>query len=226
MNLRQIPAIAVVLIDTDVFPLNESSLQGADIIELRVDMFENIQNIEQIFATAKKKFNLPMLCTIRAPKEGGKKEIPNRLSIYEKLTPYCDFFDIEIFSEESRTLRQKTLQNNIKLILSYHRFDLTPSVEDLEKVFEEGKKLGADIVKIATMVNEIEDAEKLLYFTIKYKKDNVIVIGMGEKGRLTRIVNPVFGSLITYASLNTTSAPGQIYLPNMVKIFKEIGIRK
>ncbi|MDI1470921.1 type I 3-dehydroquinate dehydratase [Thermodesulfovibrio sp. 1176] len=226
MNLKQIPAIAVVLIDTDVFSLNESSLEGADLIELRVDMFENIQKIEQVFATAKKKFNLPMLCTIRSLKEGGKKEIPDRLSIYEKLTPYCDFFDIEIFSEGSRTLRQKTLQNNIKLILSYHRFDLTPSVEDLENVFEEGKKLGADIIKISTMVNEIEDAEKLLYFTIKHKKDNVIVIGMGEKGRLTRIVNPVFGSLITYASLNTTSAPGQIPLPYMVKIFKEIGIRK
>lgn len=226
MNLKQIPAIAVVLNDKDVFSLNKSSLEGADLIELRVDMFENIQKIEQVFATGKKKFNLPMLCTIRSPKEGGNKEIPDRLSIYEKLTPYCDFFDIEIFSEEIADLRKISFQDNIKLILSYHRFDLTPTLEDLEKVLEEGKKLGADIVKIATMVNDIEDVEKLLYFTIKHKKENIIVIGMGEKGRLTRIVNPVFGSLITYASLNTTSAPGQIPLPYMVKIFKEIGIRK
>lgn len=225
MNLKHIPAIALVLNDVDVFSLNESSLEGADLIELRVDMFENLQKIEKVFVAAKKKFNLPILCTIRSPKEGGKKEIPNRLNLYQQLIPYCDFFDIEIFSLEIADLRKISFQNNIKLIASYHRFDLTPPLIDLEKVFEEGKKFAADIIKIATMVNDIGDAEQLLYFTIKHKKDNIIVIGMGDKGRLTRIVNPVFGSLITYASLNTTSAPGQIPLPDMVKIFKEIGIR-
>lgn len=226
MISKQLPAIAVVLTDRDVLSLEENSLKDADLIELRVDMFDNIEEVESVFAIAKRKFKLPVLCTVRSPEEGGKKEVPDRLSIYEKLIPYCDFFDIEIFSKEARILRQLSSQNNIKLIASYHRFDLTPEEKELENVFEEGMKLKADIVKIATMINKKEDIERLLLFLLKHKKDKLIVIGMGEQGRVTRIIYPVFNSLITYASLREASAPGQISLQSMVSIFREIGIRK
>ncbi|MEN2985864.1 MAG: type I 3-dehydroquinate dehydratase [Thermodesulfovibrionaceae bacterium] len=226
MFLKNIPAIAVVLIDKDVLKLESRSLEGADLLELRVDMFEDLSRTEEIFLIAKKKFRLPLLCTVRSPKEGGKKEIKNRLEIYKRVLPYCNLFDIEIFSEEAKKIKEIIKDENIKLILSYHRFDITPSVEELDRIFEEGKRLNADIIKIATMVNAREDLEKLLIFTLKYKEENIIVVGMGEKGIPSRIINPLFGSLITYAALNTISAPGQIYLQDIVNIFKIFGLRK
>ncbi|MGB9711419.1 MAG: type I 3-dehydroquinate dehydratase [Thermodesulfovibrio sp.] len=218
------PAIAVVLNDRDVLSLNKNLLKEVDLIELRVDMFENIDRVEEIFAIAKEKFGVPLLCTVRAPEEGGKKKFDNRLNIYEKVMPYCDFFDIEIFAEEAKALRQLSKQNNIKLILSYHRFDLTPSEHELEGIFEIGKKLNGDIIKIATMINTKEDVETLTFFLLRHKNDKVIVIGMGENGKITRILFPFFGSLITYASLNLSSAPGQIALQDMINIFKKIGL--
>lgn len=224
--LSNIPAIAVVLTDIDVLSIEREKLSYADLIELRVDMFENLDKVEDIFAITKEKFSLPILCTIRSLKEGGKKPIENRLSIYEKLTPYCEFFDIEFFSDEAFLLRQLSEKNKIKLIGSYHRFDFTPSLDDLERVFEEGMKLNADIIKIATMVNEKKDLETLLVFTLKHKHDKVVVIGMGEKGIPTRVINPVFGSLITYATVNKVSAPGQLSLEDIVSIFRRLGLRK
>ncbi|MGB9891089.1 type I 3-dehydroquinate dehydratase [Thermodesulfovibrio yellowstonii] len=225
MLLQNIPAIAVVLKDKDVLSIPKEELKGADLIELRVDMFEKTENISDIFETAKRKYNLPLLCTIRLPEEGGKREIKNRVEIYQAVIPFCNFFDIEIFSNEAPFLRQLSIKNNITLIGSYHNFINTPSMEQLEEVFDRGKTMGMDIIKIATMVNGKKDMETLLYFTLRHKLDRIIVLGMGQQGIPSRIINPVFGSMITYASLNEISAPGQIHLKDMFHIFKVMGLR-
>lgn len=229
MHLKNIPAIAVVLRDEDVFSIPTEELKEADLIELRVDMFKNTENVESIkdtFALAEKKYNLPLLCTVRSPKEGGKKEIKNRIEIYKKVMPFCKFFDIEIFSEELKSLKDLSLKGDISLIGSYHDFTHTPSIEEMERIFERGIAKGVDIIKIATMVNEKKDMETLLSFTMKHKTDRIIVLGMGQRGIPSRVINPVFGSMITYAALNEVSAPGQIPLKDMVYIFKVLGLRK
>ncbi len=229
MHLKNIPAIAVVLKDEDVLSFSKEELNGADLIELRVDMFqdtENIENITKIFDLAQRKYDLPLLCTVRLPKEGGRKEIKNRLSIYEAVLPFCSFFDIEIFCEEVSLLKELTRKANLSLIGSYHNFEYTPKLDELETVFDIGKKLGIDIIKVATMVNDKKDLETLLLLTLKHKEDKIIVLGMGHKGIPSRIINPVFGSLITYASLNEASAPGQLSLNDVFRIFRILGLRE
>lgn len=226
MLLKNIPAIAVVLTDRDVLSIPQEELKGADLIELRVDMFEKTENISNIFETAKRKYGLPLLCTVRLPEEGGKKEIKNRLDIYKAVLPFCSFFDIEIFSSEASFLRQLVTKTSIVLIGSYHNFSKTPPLEELERVFERGQMLNMDIIKIATMVNRDQDLETLLFFTLRHKVDRIITLGMGQKGIPSRIINPVFGSMITYASFNEVSAPGQIHLKDMMHIFKVMGLRE
>lgn len=225
MFLNNIPAIAVVLKDKDVLSFSEEELRGADIIELRVDMFSETENVRDFFALARRKFGLPLLCTIRLPDEGGKKEIKERVNIYERVLPFCSFFDIEIFSKEALYLRDLTTGSDISIIGSYHNFTHTPPLKELERIFEKGKDIGMDIIKIATMVNEEKDLETLLFFTIRHKNDKIVVLGMGQRGIPSRIINPFFGSLITYASLSEASAPGQLHLKDMVHIFKIMGLR-
>ncbi len=223
--LKNIPAIAVVLRDRDVVSIEKEEILHADLIELRVDLFEDIENIENIFKKAKEKFNLPLLATIRNPLEGGKREFKYREEIFKKVLPYSDFVDLEILSEDTVSIKQLVKEQHKILIASYHRFDVTPSIDELEDVFKNGQRLEADIVKIATMVHNSSDLETLLLFTLKHKRDNIVVIGMGEKGVPSRIINPIFGSLITYAALRESSAPGQINLEDLVTIFKTLGIR-
>lgn len=224
--LKNIPAIAVVLRDIDVLSVEKEEVSQADLVELRIDLFENIDHIEHIFKEAKKKFNLPLLATIRNPSEGGKREFKNRGEIYKRVLPYIDFVDLEIFSGDTLSIKELVKEQDKILITSYHRFDSTPSIGDLEDVFTKGQRLGGDIVKIATMVKNSSDLETLLLFTLKHKRDNIVVIGMGERGVPSRIINPIFGSLITYAALRESSAPGQINLKDLVTIFKTLGIRR
>lgn len=49
-----------------------------------------------------------------------------------------------------------------KVILSSHNFNETPSVEELQAKAEAMRDAGADIVKIATMANDISDAATVL----------------------------------------------------------------
>lgn len=219
------PAIAVVLTDKDVLTLEKDELADADLIELRVDMFEHLENIEEIFISARSKFRIPILATVRIPSEGGQKIFPERIELYQRVLPYIEFADVEIFSEDASSLGKLIRQQNKIMIASYHRFDITPSVEELVKVYEEGKRLDGDIIKISTMVNDIKDLETLLLFTLRYRKNPIIVIGMGDIGKASRIIMPCLGCLITYASLRIKSAPGQISLKDMVYIFRVLGLR-
>jgi 3-dehydroquinate dehydratase-1 len=52
--------------------------------------------------------------------------------------------------------------------------------------------------------------------------DNTIGIAMGELGRYTRVVAPLFGSPITYASLTNESAPGQMDIENTKNIIHSL----
>jgi 3-dehydroquinate dehydratase len=51
-----------------------------------------------------------------------------------------------------------------------------------------------------------------------------VIIGMGEQGRILRIVSPYLGASFTYASLEEgkETAPGQLSMKQMNDIYKVI----
>jgi 3-dehydroquinate dehydratase-1 len=104
------------------------------------------------------------------------------------------------------------------MILSWHNFEDTPSIKFLQGTLDKAKPLG-EIVKIVTMAKDFSDNISILNL-YKYSKPNrLIAFCMGEKGQISRILCPIFGSPFTYASLQGLStAPAQI----MVKELREL----
>jgi 3-dehydroquinate dehydratase-1 len=43
----------------------------------------------------------------------------------------------------------------------------------------------------------------------------MIVLGMGHLGKLSRVISPLLGAYLTFASLNTPTAPGQLSLQEL-----------
>jgi 3-dehydroquinate dehydratase-1 len=124
---------------------------------------------------------------------------------------------------ESKFLKEDFLKyinrDKTKVIVSYHNFDETPPLEELEKTCNQIISQGADILKIATMVNEEDDVRKITDLR-KYIKIPAIIIGMGEKGKLTRVAPDnylTFGAL----SKDEGSAPGQYTIEELVEYFKQ-----
>jgi 3-dehydroquinate dehydratase type I len=100
-----------------------------------------------------------------------------------------------------------------------------PDIEFLDNIFLKGKSLGADIIKIAVVANNNDDLTRLVTFTLKHRSEGLITMAMGDIGLPSRVINPIFGSLITYGYVNKPSAPGQLSIRELMDIFKLLKIR-
>ncbi len=190
--------------------------KGADIVELRVDLFENrsIKRVKECINFAHS-LGLETILTVRSEKEGGKL-VENREGIFLECAPLSDYTDVEL-SERALLLEVKPLAK--KLIVSYHNFERTPPEWVLREVIRESRRYGADIVKVAVMANSYEDTAKLLCVG-KEEEGDKILIAMGEKGKISRIAGFIFGSVITYSYVGEAVAPGQLSLEEALSLRK------
>ncbi|MBF0563718.1 MAG: type I 3-dehydroquinate dehydratase [Nitrospirae bacterium] len=244
------PLIAVPLTDSDVEAVQ--SLEGAHIAELRLDMFSSLNRlldsyyVDHIISTCKEKFGLPVLATCRAKEEGGSHYVPDssRKDILISASHKADAIDVEINSAIAplvvsalRASTAKTVTDTsaavtdtaavvtdtaATIVLSYHDFEKTPQMSTLIEVYEKGKSLGADIIKIAAMARTMDDLRVLTRFILDHSGsgiNDIVVIAMGEMAMSSRLFFPLIGSLFTFASLNTRTAPGQLSLEDVTKFF-------
>jgi 3-dehydroquinate dehydratase-1 len=111
-----------------------------------------------------------------------------------------------------------------KLIVSHHDYERTPDAATLRGLLERCFDSGADLAKIACMVNASRDNARLL--GLLNDEREIVVIGMGAKGRITRIAAPLLGSPFTFASAaaGKETAPGQMDQPSLEKIIRSISV--
>src|SRR3990172_765146 len=215
ITLGQLPAIVGVLTDSDVFMLDKEAVKEADIIELRVDMFENLtfHYVREVFCEAARKFGKPVIGTVRHIHEGGTQFIDDnvRLALYKMVIPFAKAIDIEIQCPLLiSTTRPLCMARNILLIGSYHNFEETPDEASLYSVLNRATALGVDATKLVTTARSYDDMGRLLCFTVKNKSKNLITFAMGNNGMASRVFNPILGSLLTYGYITTPAAPGQL----------------
>jgi 3-dehydroquinate dehydratase-1 len=209
------------LTDKDIYSLDLA--YGADIVELRIDMFSDIsiKGIAHAFIEARKKFILPIIATCRSSSEGGAVTISDnqRINIYNAVIEAADAIDIELNSVIAKDIIDLAIKHNKTTIASFHDFNQTPTLSALEKIYQMGRTLHCDIVKIAVTPNNYSDLRTLTDFTLKYHDKGIVTIAIGELGRTGRLFLPLIGSLFTFASIKTSSAPGQLTIKEFRQFF-------
>ncbi len=210
------PLIAAAASDSDLRMLHAADVKSIGLIELRVDMFKNLSEeyVIKVFQQAKQRFKKPLLCTIRILSEGGKRHIDERRrrSLFEAVAPLSDMLDIEIRSSLFPDIVRLGHANNKPVIASYHNLDKTPADSFFLAMLNKARKASADITKLAVKAATINDVARLLRFTMDHGKENLITISLGTPGRISRVVNPLFGSLITYGYIGKPKADGQMHV--------------
>jgi 3-dehydroquinate dehydratase I len=184
----------------------ENSIKaGADIVEFRIDAMDH-PNPDDVLNIIKD-INHPLIATNRRIDEGGffKGSESERTEILLEAAKHADIIDVEL--ETDLDQMNKIIKVSKSTIISYHDFEKTPQVDILLEVVNRERKLG-DLAKFAVMPNNISDT--LVVLNVLSQVEKTIGISMGDLGRYTRIVAPLFGSPITFASLNSKSAPGQL----------------
>lgn len=186
-------------------------LKTCAMAEIRADLCKfSTKEIEQIITGHP---NILITCRIaNSSKEYASEQITHSIIRGAK------YVDIELEAPDTylEYIKSYAKANNCKLIISYHNFKETNSIEELIKIYDLCLRKGADIVKIVTTAHNISDAVRTLslYKTDKYLTHNngsLVAFAMGEAGKFTRYLCLALGAPYTYIAYNKESAtaPGQ-----------------
>jgi 3-dehydroquinate dehydratase-1 len=197
--------------------------RGLSLLDARVDLFGSVEPAHVISSLRKVRPIAPVLGTVRSGAEGGAwtRSERERLALYRALVPHVDALDVELDARIRRDVVRAARRARRPVVLSHHDFRKTPSARELDDVVTRSAKAGADVIKIATFVKGPDDIMKLARLLARHRSLPLVVIGMGVRGRVTRVLFPVIGSLFTFASLERKTAPGQLGLAETVR-----GLRK
>ncbi len=196
----------------------------ANVVEWRVDFFEQVEDINQVKEALKKIRKrlpqTPIIFTFRSLREGGQKEIST--SYYMELnrimvqTGQVDMIDVELFNDEKdvKHLIDVAHDHHVYVIISNHDFHKTPNKEEIVARLRKGQELGGDIPKIAVMPKNTADVLTLLDATREMKEHYadrpIITMSMAGKGVISRLAGEIFGSALTFGAAKKASAPGQV----------------
>ena len=197
-------------------------IRGCEAIELRVDLLESYSAdfIGQQVAYIRKCTSLPIIYTVRSQANYGKFD-PDEVAIF-KLLNYgirfaCEFIDMEAnWSDKLKQDWLSTIENKHPLIIASLHMKL--SVFEFNRVIRQCTSNGrVDIVKIAIDIdNDASVSEDVLpvfiqlkEFLKKSKGLNVILVAMGDQGKLTRVLNR-FMTPVTHELLGYPAAKGQL----------------
>ncbi|PIQ77647.1 type I 3-dehydroquinate dehydratase [Candidatus Peregrinibacteria bacterium CG11_big_fil_rev_8_21_14_0_20_46_8] len=189
--------------------------RAADFVEIWLDTIPP-EKYSEIIELA----HLSVIAVCKASNERGKFKGSEKERIESLLTAAhagAKFVDCGLHTSPALiTYLRKNLPKRTKLIISHHDWKETSSIGALEKIVARAEKRGADIIKIATSVRSWADNVTLFELTRRAaaRGIKIIVVGMGDKGRLSRLGCPLLGSYLTYVASTPkqATAPGQITL--------------
>ena len=205
-----------------------------DVLEWRVDYFDDIGKTDEVVSLAKSikqaAGETPLLFTRRSSVEGGEKIALSEDQVIALYAALCnsksvDMVDFEMSNDPAhiRQVREVSKANDIKLVLSFHNFSYTPGLEALSQRFLQADQLGADVAKVAVMPRDLEDVLTLLTATLQASKKlkiPLISMSMGPYGSLTRLFGWTFGSALTFAVGASSSAPGQVPIEDLNTVLR------
>ncbi len=183
----------------------EAIKSGADLLEIRFDALPDQD--PELVSDLLQQIRYPTIATNRLKKEGGFFEGPEnkRIEVLLAAAEWADYVDVELQTRDE--YKSEVIEASKSTIISYHNFQETPPQDELLKIARRATTEG-DLAKLAVMPQTMQDTLTILEVVLRC--ENTIAISMGKLGSYTRVVAPLFGSPITYASIDGEIAPGQM----------------
>ncbi len=220
-----------VLADTNrkALRMMEKAFRLADMVEVRIDRI-GAPDLPALVAARRGR----LLVTNRRKKEGGfftGSERDRVALLAEAVRLGADFVDIEAGTSESLVGdligEISARSGNTKMIVSNHESSGTPSLRSLLRRFDACRVFRPNIVKMVTHAALVQDNLRVLQLIPRSLAEGqpIIAFCMGANGRISRVLAPLLGSCISYASLRKgdESAPGQLSVSEMRRAWRLLG---
>ncbi len=190
-----------------------------DLVEIRLDAMSSPE-VDRCMQMV----HLPLLFTNRPIWEGGAfsgSEEERLQPLLQAVKMQAAYVDLELRADQA--LREHLLyvkqSSPTRLILSWHDFTSTPTMEELTDLLRRMRTAGADIGKIVTTANTRDDVLRVLALLREADKIAfpISAFCMGTVGRISRFAAIYLGGEMTYvaASEDQATAPGQLSAARM-----------
>ena len=206
--------------------IDRAEAANADLIEVRLDAMQKHEGL----ADLAKHGNVPKIATNRLTSCRGqfkRTETKQKQILLSAAKKGFDYVDIELSASNLREFTTEVSEYGAKPIVSFHDFDHSLELIELNTVLEKEIACGADVCKIVTTAKRIEDNLTLLNFTAAAcKRANTVCFAMGGYGKISRLLSPLFGCFFTFAALESggETASGQMTIQEMRTAYKLLGL--
>ena len=202
--------------------IEKAEVAHADFIEVRLDLLkdflENNRGLTDLASYGK----TAKIATDKA----SRKETEHRQMLAVAAKSGFEYVDAELSTPQLADLVKILKALGAKPIVSFHKFDGSLSLSELNSVLEREISTGAEVCKIVTTAKQMEDNLTTLNFTsAASRKAKVVCFCMGELGKISRLLSPLFGGFFTFASLERGSetASGQMTIQEMKTSYELLG---
>lgn len=204
---------------TPFFCIYMAETRADHAIEVRLDLCDFFEEqIKDIFSTKRRSI---LVAAGHISSEWDEETAVRQLSAAILAGADCVDIGLEMSVESRNWLMSLAMNKGCLTILSYHNYKYTPATEELVKIADSAYQTGADMVKIVTTAETVEDAARVisLYESGRYKNDSLIAFAMGAKGVASRLDSYKHGSPLFYMSprRGKETAAGQLCFSDFVK---------
>jgi 3-dehydroquinate dehydratase-1 len=211
------PRICAAVVNSDIGAL-ENIEPLVDLFEVRIDLIG--KRWREVVARLKK----PWIACNRRPEEGGEWGGTERARIkelYRAVELGADIIDIELATSDVARIVDD-IKGTAECMVSYHDVKKTPPLDRLRQVVINQLAAGAGICKVITTAREFIDNLAVLQLITEFSETNIISFAMGAAGQLSRVLCPLVGGYLTYASVmeGKESAAGQITAADLREIYR------
>jgi 3-dehydroquinate dehydratase type I len=199
----------------------------ADFIEVRLDTLKISRNLSDLPSHTE----IPLIATNKLIAENGGfsgTEAERQQTLENAAKSGFQYVDLNFATPKLDEVMSKIRNLETKPIVSYHNYTSPMSSSDMEKILKKQIDTKASICKIVTTATKPEDNLSLLNFVSQNSgKTNLVCFCMGEAGKISRLLSPVYGAYFTFASLekNCETAAGQMSIEEMKSAYGALGYK-
>jgi 3-dehydroquinate dehydratase I len=208
--------------------IEEAEKNQADLIEVRLDCLEETRRLKDLAESTK----LPLIATNKLVGEKGffsGNDSERQKTLLNAASNGFEYVDVDLSDPKHQETINKLKQLGVKPIVSFHKFDGALGVSEMERILDREIASGACVCKIVTTATQLEDNLPALSFvSFVSSKAKLVCFCMGEHGKVSRLLSPLFGAYFTFASLNQSiqTAAGQMSINEMRSAYTLLGIKQ
>jgi len=206
--------------------VQKAEKNGADLIEVRLDSVKEHGELSDIAGCSK----VPLIATNRSVRCHGKfrgSEAERKQVLLKAAGKGFKYIDVELSTSKLEDIVSDVHGMGVESIVSFHDFNRTPSLRRMKEILREQIASGADVCKVVTTAKSFEDNLTVLSFVSEAcKSARTVCFSMGELGKISRLLSPLFGGFFTFASLEKggETASGQLTIQEMRVAYEALGL--